>query len=146
MTAAERIGHRGYVASRAVSGQLTPQRVQNLVIRDYATRKSLIYKLSAVEYAMPSCYMVLEDVIGELPALQGVIAFSLFMLPEREERRRAIYDRVLAAGAEFHAALENLVIASEADIETVEDIFLVRKNALSMDPSDLSLSLYSRSQ
>jgi sporadic carbohydrate cluster protein (TIGR04323 family) len=120
-----RIGHRGYIASRKVRGQLMPQQVQNLVVRDYARRKGLTYKLSATEYGMDGCYMMLESVLQELDSLEGVILFSLFMLPKRAERRRAIYDRVLESGASLHAALEDLAITSADDIARVEDILLL---------------------
>jgi len=120
-----RIGHRGYIASRKVRGQLMPQQVQNLVVRDYARRKGLTYKLSATEYGMPGCYMMLESVLAELGQLEGVILFSLFMLPKSQERRHVIYDRVLQAGGSLHAALEDLAIASSDDIARIEDILLL---------------------
>ena len=56
-----RFGYRGYIASRPVRGLAQPQHVQNLVVRDYASRAKLPYLLSATEYAMPGCYMVLES-------------------------------------------------------------------------------------
>jgi sporadic carbohydrate cluster protein (TIGR04323 family) len=125
----DRLGYRGYVASRPVRGQLWPQGVQNLVIRDYARRNGLAYLLSAVEYAMPGCYMNLETVLEELDRIEGVLLFSLFMLPQRPERRRAIYDRVFAAGASLHGALENLSVREEGDVARVEDIFAIDRLA-----------------
>ena len=122
-------GFRGYIASRPVRGENTPQQVQNLVIRDYAKRNKLFFKLSAVEYAMPSCYMMLDSVIEELPTLEGIILFSLFMLPERAERRMEIYKQVLNSHASIHTALEGLVLASPSDIERFEDMFLIHQLA-----------------
>lgn len=127
-----RHGHRGYIASRPVRGQDWPQHVQNLVIRDYAQRNGLHYLLSATEYAMDGCYMNLETVLGELDHIEGVVCFSLFMLPKRAERRRALYDRIFAAGADLHGALENMAIRTEADIARLEDIFLVDRFAAPM--------------
>ncbi|GLH73750.1 hypothetical protein GETHLI_22520 [Geothrix limicola] len=115
-------GHRGYIASRPVRGTSTPQRVQNLVVRDYARRRGLTYLLSATEYAMPGCTMVLENLLAELPRLDGIICFSIFMLPPEPERRAAIYARILAAGATFHAALENLSLSSASDVGPLEDL------------------------
>jgi sporadic carbohydrate cluster protein (TIGR04323 family) len=120
-----RSGHRGYIASRKVRGQLMPQGVQNLVVREYARKRGLTYKLSATEYGMPGCYMMLETVLSELDSLEGVILFSLFMLPQRAERRRSIYDRVLGSGASLHAALEDLAVTSAADVARIEDILLL---------------------
>ncbi len=127
----ERHGFRGYIASRPVRGARTPQHVQNLVVRDYAERHGLHFKLSATEYAMPSCYMVLEAVLDELDSLEGIVCFSLFMLPERAERRREVYRRVLEHGCSLHGALENLAIGEAADVSRVEDIFLVDRFAAS---------------
>lgn len=126
MNKVERLGYRGYIGCRPVFGNRTAQHVQNLVIRDYAQRHGLVYKLSATEYAMPGCYMMLNQVLEELPALEGVIAFTLFMLPRRPERRVAIYRRVLAAGASLHTALEGFALRSEDDIDRLERIWRVQ--------------------
>lgn len=126
---AERAGHRGYIGARPLNGSRTPQHVQNIVIRDYARRKNLHYLLSAAEHTMPGSYMVLEDLLDELPRLNGIICYSIFMLPPEESRRREIYDRVLREGCDFHAAVEEIAIASKDDIQSVEDILLVNKYA-----------------
>jgi sporadic carbohydrate cluster protein (TIGR04323 family) len=117
-----RAGYRGYVASRPVRGTSFPQQVQNLVVRDYATRHGLLYVLSATEYAMPSCYLMMNAVLEELPNLRGLLFFSIFMLPQRKERRLEVFDRVLAAGCELHAALEGVVLRTREDIAGLEDL------------------------
>ena len=126
---AERSGHRGYIGARPLNGSRTPQHVQNIVIRDYARRKNLHYRLSAAEHTMPGSYMILEDLLDELPRLGGIICYSIFMLPPDERRRRDIYDRVLREGCELHAAVEELAITSKDDIQSVEDILLVNRYA-----------------
>ena len=85
----------------------------------------LPFLLSVAEYAMPNCYMMLDTAVAELPQLDGIIVFSAFMLPERPNARRALYDRVLAAGATLHAALESRVVADRADAEALEELLLV---------------------
>lgn len=126
---AERAGHRGYIGARPLNGSRTPQHVQNIVIRDYARRKNLQFLLSAVEHIMPGSYMILEDLLDELPRLNGIICYSIFMLPPDERRRREVYDRVLREGCNLHAAVEEIAIASNDDIGAVEDILLVNKYA-----------------
>ncbi|MBF0332439.1 MAG: sporadic carbohydrate cluster protein, TIGR04323 family [Alphaproteobacteria bacterium] len=121
-----RRGHRGYVASRPCLGERAPQHVQNLVIRDHARRHGLTFLLSATEYAMPGSFKMLETVLDELPTLDGVILYSLLLLPPEPERRLIVYRRVLAAGATLHAALESLVIADFDDARHAEDILMVR--------------------
>ena len=126
---AERAGHRGYIGARPLNGSRTPQHVQNIVIRDYARRKNLQFLLSAVEHIMPGSYMVLEDIMDELPRLNGLILYSIFMLPPDETRRREIYDRVLREGCDLHAAVEEITLSSPKDIQAVEDILLVNQYA-----------------
>jgi sporadic carbohydrate cluster protein (TIGR04323 family) len=97
------------------------------VIRDYCQRAGLPYLLSAVEYAMPHCYMMLNEVLAELPRLQGFVCYTLFMLPESAEQRREVYQRVLAAKATLHAAIEGQVLRTADDIGRIEDIWLVQQ-------------------
>ncbi len=120
-----RHGYRGYVSSRSFMGQRAPQHVQNIVIRDFAARRGLHYLLSVVEYTMPGCYMMLEEALRELPAIEGIVAYSLFMLPQRPERRREIYRRVLEADAKLYFAVEAIGLEREADIGRLEDIWQV---------------------
>ena len=115
-------GYRGYVFSRPADNHRVPQHIQNLVIRDYALRRKLHYLLSATEYAMPDCYLILEQVLADLAALDGVILYSMFMLPADAERRRQIYRRLLDAGCRLYAAVEGFVLESEDDIERWENV------------------------
>lgn len=122
-----RRGHRGYIGSRPYFGERAPQHVQNLVIRDYCQRHQYQYLLSVTEYAMPGCYMMLEEVLREASSLSGVVLFSLFMLPARADRRLRIYERLLDLGATLHGALEDLTVASALDIQRTEDIWRVKQ-------------------
>jgi sporadic carbohydrate cluster protein (TIGR04323 family) len=118
-------GYRGYIVSAPVRGVAFPQRVQNLVVRDYAQRNGLAYRLSATEYAMPGATMMLASLLDELATLDGIILFSLFTLPARAGRRRDVYRRVLASGRPIHAALERLVLRTDADARAWEDMIRI---------------------
>ncbi|MBB6252283.1 LIC12192 family sporadic carbohydrate cluster protein [Nitrospirillum iridis] len=122
-----RFGHRGYISPRPVRGSRVPQHVQNLVIRDYCARQGLSFRLSVVEYIMDGCYLQLQQALDELPQLHGVVAYTLFMLPQRRDRRLAVYDTVLERGGTLHFAVEGLVLATRDDIEHLEDIWGVQR-------------------
>lgn len=122
-----RTGHRGYVFSRIFFGHRVPQHVQNLVIRDYCQQHGFIYLLSGTEYAMTGCHMVFEEIIQGIDNLAGIVLYSIFMLPESRAARRAVYDAVLHSGASLHGAVEGLSIASAADVQMVEDIWLMQQ-------------------
>ena len=77
-------GVRGYIFSRPFMGERVPQHVQNLVIRDYCKKQGIQYLLSATEYALADCYLILQQVLDELPQLDGIVFYSLFLLPEQK--------------------------------------------------------------
>jgi sporadic carbohydrate cluster protein (TIGR04323 family) len=132
-----RSGYRGYVASRPILGSRVPQHIQNLVLRDYASRAKITYLLSATEYTFPHSYLMLEHLLSELPEIEGAIAYSLFMMPWRRSRRLQAYHRVLAAGASLHFAVERLVLAKEGDIDDLESIFQVQQAVLMSKTSNI---------
>ena len=124
---------RGYIGSRPIRGTSYPHRVQNLVVRTYAETKKLKLQLSATEYSVPHCYQMLSDAIDDLEKLGGIILYSLFLLPERRERRQKIYQRVFATNSALHFALEDLNISKPGDEVLIEEILFVQ-NALKQTP------------
>lgn len=123
-------GYRGYIGSREYHGVDFPQNVQNFLIRNYCQKHGITYLLSATEYRMSGCYMILEEVVASMSALEGIVMFSIFMLPEDKDRRYRIYEGVLNADRSLHAALEDIAIRKWEDVDLVEDILRLNKIAL----------------
>ena len=135
-----RSGYRGYIASRPIAGNRTPQHIQNLVNREFAKQRALPFKLSATEYAMSECFIVLNGLLSEIESYEGIILYSLFMLPKDAGQRRAIYDRALGANAVLYAAVEDFRIANAEDVERVERIWNVA-NILDACPRNVSAGI-----
>lgn len=117
---------RGYIFSRPFMGERVPQHVQNLVIRDYCERSRLHFLLSATEYAMQGCHLILEQVLGELPDIDGFVAYSLFQLPEDGEQRRRIYEQVLSRQKNIYFAVEGLRASTPEECERIETLWRIR--------------------
>jgi len=118
---------RGYIFSRPFMGERAPQHVQNIVIRDYCTRNNLFYLLSATEYVEKKSHLMLQQTLKELNSIDGIVAYSLFQLPEDKALREKIYKRILDLKKEMHFSVENLKIAKTEDIKKIENIWLVRQ-------------------
>ena len=116
---------RGYIFSRSIRGVDWPQRIQNLTIRDYAARQDLRFLLSATEYRMPGCFMMLDNLLTHAPSRTGLIAFSMFGLPRSTDRRRAALTRALARDMPIHFALENDRIETQTDFDRIEDMLRI---------------------
>ena len=109
-------------------GERVPQHVQNIVIRDYCEKNNLSYLLSSTEYVLENCHLMLEQVLDELKLVDGVVAYSLFQLPEDKDSRQGIYKKILDLKKEIHFSVESLKITTQEDIEKIESIWLVRQS------------------
>jgi sporadic carbohydrate cluster protein (TIGR04323 family) len=118
---------RGYVLSRPFMGERVPQHVQNLVIRDYCERNHLYYLLSVAEYAMDGCYLILAQLLAELPDLDGIAAYSLFQLPEDAMQRQRIYARVVEQKKTMHFSVEGFSVSTVQECERIETLWCIRQ-------------------
>ena len=108
-------------------GERVPQHVQNLVIRDYCKKEGLQYLLSATEYAMANSYLILQEVLDELPKLDGIVFYSLFLLPEDAVERDRVIQIILKKEKTLYFAVEGLRINNKTEHERIETIWQVKK-------------------
>ena len=120
-------GVRGYIFSRPFMGERVPQHVQNLVIRDYCKKQGFQYLLSATEYAMANSHLILQQVLDELPKLEGIIFYSLFLLPEDTIERNRVIQIILKKEKTIYFAVEGLRISNIPEYERIETIWQVKK-------------------
>ncbi len=118
---------RGYIFSRPFLNERVPQNVQNLLIREFCKKEELFYNLSASEYAMSNCYKILYQLMNELKNLDGIVAYSVFQLPEENNNRNKILKKILKKKKFFYFALENLKVSKLSDMQKIENIWLIKK-------------------
>lgn len=137
MNQSNRKGYRGYINARMEMGRSVPQHIQQLVMRDYCKNKNLTFLLSATEYRMPGCTLILDAVLEELDHLEGILFYSIYLLPASREKRMALYQKLFDKGCELHAAAEGIVIRNWDDVAKIEDTWLI-KEVLDEQPRDLT--------
>ena len=120
-----KVGYRGYVFSRPIGEHRVPQHIQNLVIRDYAKQHGLVYLLSGVEYRMDHSFIMLNQILTELHAIEGIILYSMFMLPEDSQHRLMIFEKIIESKSSIHAAVEGISLKTKDDIIRWQNIFSV---------------------
>jgi sporadic carbohydrate cluster protein (TIGR04323 family) len=120
-------GYRGYIGSRPYEGSRVPQHVQNLVIREFCSRNNFKFLLSMTEHTMPNCYMQMNSLVEEAPRLEGIILYSIFMLPGNIQKRRAFCEKVLNSNCTIHGAVENISISNREDFEKNEALLKINK-------------------
>jgi sporadic carbohydrate cluster protein (TIGR04323 family) len=120
-------GFRGYIFSRPFMGERAPQHVQNIVIRDYCSKKGIHYLLSATEYAMGNSNLVLRQLINDLPSIDGIVAYSIFQMPEDNSERQSIFSKIISLNKEIHFAVEGLSLYDNDSLNRIEDIWRVKK-------------------
>lgn len=120
-------GFRGYIFSRPFMEERVPQHVQNIIIRDYCLKKGIQYLLSATEYAMENSTLMLRQLVRELPEIDGIVAYSIFQMPENDSERQSIFESILSSKKEIHFAVEGLSIIDNQSLNHVENIWKVKK-------------------
>ena len=118
---------RGYIFSRPFMEERVPQHVQNIVIRDYCSKQGIQYLLSATEYAMENSALTLRQLVKDLPSIDGIVAYSIFQMPEDDNERQSIFNRVLSFKKEIHFAVEGLSIYDNETYNHIVNIWKVKK-------------------
>ena len=125
---------RGYIFSQPFLGERVPQHVQNIVIRDYCSKNKFQYLLSAAEYAINGSDLMLQQTITEFDKIDGIVAYSIFQLPENWSTRQLIVKTFLNHKKEMHFACENMVIKNNDDFQKIENIWQIKLTILSNSP------------
>ena len=108
-------------------GERVPQHVQNLVIRDFCDKKRLQYLLSATEYAMAKSHLILQQVLEDLSKLDGIVFYSLFLLPEDKLERDRVINIILKKEKTIYFAVEGLSMNDKSEHQRIENIWQVKK-------------------
>ena len=133
-----RSGYRGYISARMEMGRSVPQHIQQLVIRDYCAKRGMRFLLSATEYRMEHCTLILDAVLAELDTLDGIVMYSLYQMPTDKAKRTRLYEALFAKGCELHCAAENIVIRNASDAARIEDVWLVQGVMAAQSPDILT--------
>ncbi len=135
-----RAGLPAYATHPSITGRRPPATVQNLVMRDYITRRGAQLRLSVGEYLFENCFIQLYSMLRKLDEIEGIVMCSLFMLPADPAKRRWIYDRFLESGAALHFVFEGLVVEDEDGVRQVEEL-LQMNAALDAAPTTIDPAL-----
>ena len=74
---------------------------------------------------MPDAYIVLNRLMLDPSAADGLVFYSLRQLPAAQDHRRGFFNAILESGREEHFAVERMAIQSRADISRIDQILCV---------------------
>lgn len=118
---------RGYITSKPFLGERVPQNVQNLYIRNFCKIKNFEYLLSGTEYSMKNSFHILEELVHNLKNYDGIIAYSIFQLPQKSFHRTKLLNKILKKKKTFLSALENIKIEKNKDLEKLEILWKIKQ-------------------
>ena len=131
---------RGYISSRPLNDNVAvDQSVQNMVIRNSCIKRGFTYLLSATEYGMKNCFLILNQILQDLKKnkTQGVAFYSLLQLPKNYEDRKKIYKDTVFKGKKIFFSSENILISNKHNLEKIEEIIRVQ-NCLKYCPKKIN--------
>ena len=117
----------GYISSREIDGNIIPQKVQNLVIRDYAERYNMNLLLSSTEYKMKNSFLIFNSLISrKTKKYKAVIIYSLFMLKNFPKLGNILIN-LKKNKIRLFCALEEIEIKDNSDISSLKKVFFINK-------------------
>lgn len=123
-------GYRGYIFSRKINGNFIPQRVQNLVIREFANRRKIIFKLSSTEYNIKNSFIMLNSLIQDYKFIEGVIFYSIEQLLDDEEKCLKNLRFLLKKKKIIYFALEELKVSNRNQCDKLDQILAIKKSSM----------------
>ena len=125
------LNFKGYISSRKLNdGNFIPQKVQNLVIRSACEDKKFKFNLSATEYGMNECYLILNQILKDLEKNKyDVVAFySIEQLPSDMKKIKLIFETVIKYKKVAFFSLENILVKNKKHLANILDIIKLKKS------------------
>ena len=120
---------KGYIFSRPFLDERAPQHVQNIVIRYFCEKNSFHYLLSSSEYKIKNSFVILKGLISKINNFDGIVAYSLFQLPEDYNERNKMLNKIIQKKKFICFAVEEIIVSSQKDIKKVNKIWLIKQNS-----------------
>ena len=120
---------RGYISSRNLTdGSFVDQSIQNLIIRRSCEKYDFEYMLSATEYGMKNCFLMLNQVILELKKgkFDGIAFYSIDQLPQNISLRQKIYEVVTKKRKKILISQEDILLNSKKNVEEFENLLKIK--------------------
>ena len=118
---------KGYVSSRKISGQIVPQSIQNIIIRNYCNENKYNFALSSTEYSPEESFLMLEKTINEIDKYYGIITYSIFQLPYNLRYRNIIMNKIINKNKIIYFVLEKICIKDKNDIIKLNQIIKINQ-------------------
>ena len=119
--------------SREIKGNFIPQRVQNLVIKDFCKRKNLFFKLSSAEYIMENSFLMLKSMLKDIKLIDGVVFYSIEMLPLKKKLREDILNNFIKNKKNIFFALEEIEINQINAIKKINILLNIKNGHMKDD-------------
>ena len=126
---------RGYIFSREFSdGSFVDQSIQNSVIRQGCEKNDFNFKLSATEYGMKNCFLMLEKLIEDLKSskIDGIAFYTIFQLPVGSLRNK-LFQTILKKRKKIYFSKQDVLISNKEDLLKLDqliDLINIQKDCL----------------
>jgi sporadic carbohydrate cluster protein (TIGR04323 family) len=113
---------KGYVSSRKIADSIIPQKIQNMLLRNYCRENNYLLALSSTEYSPDNSFLMLEKTINEIDIYHGVIAYSIYQLPNDKNYRNKLLKKIINKNKIFFFILENICVKNLLHLKELNQI------------------------
>ena len=76
---------------------------------------------------MKNSYSILEDLISNSKTIDGIVAYSLLMMPESKILRTKILKKIINKKKIICFAVEDLIVKNLKDIKKINDLWQIKQ-------------------
>ena len=76
---------------------------------------------------MTNSYYILEDIISNLNNLDGIVAYSLFQMPENKSKRNEILKKILKKKKIMCFAVEQIILSKVNQLKKINKIWEIKQ-------------------
>ena len=115
----------GYINLKPINGVLYPSSLQNILMKDYVSKKlNSIFYLSPTEILQAKYSVTLNTLLSNETKVNGIVMLSTFSLPKNYRERHKILKRAYIKKKEIHFILDELIFKKPSDYEKIEEQIL----------------------
>jgi len=125
----------GYISSRPINGNYIPQKVQNILAREYCKNNNYVYYMGAAEFMSRDSFSVLKSEISRLCKSEkehkGIVCYSIDMLPSSDVTEHLVKS-IIKRDKSLHFFLEDLCVSNPIELLNLLDLLRFKRNSISI--------------
>lgn len=116
-----------YIQNKPFGNYYLPTRFQYVILRDYHKKIKADFKMPQGEPIFTKTNIRLRSLINTIEPKSVLVLLSLYMLPENNQIRKILFDKIIKKNIQLHLIFEKTVVEKKKDFQKINFILKLNK-------------------